>query len=55
MLEDFSPYGTFVDEDRVTGSTVLLLGQVIRVGTPGEKLLLIACLDTDETQKNNDI
>jgi hypothetical protein len=55
VLEDFSTYGTFVDEDRVTGSTVLQLGQVIRVGTPGEKLLLIACLDNDETQKSNNI
>ena len=55
VLEDFSAYGTFVDADRVTGSAVLQLGQVIRVGTPGETLLLIACLDTDETQKSNDI
>jgi hypothetical protein len=55
VLEDFSTDGTFVDENRVTGNTTLQLGQVMRVGTPGEKLLLIACVDTDETQKSNDI
>jgi len=55
VLEDFSSYGTFVDENRVTGNTTLQLGQVIRVGTPGETLFLIACLNTDETQKSNNI
>jgi len=51
VLNDFSTYGTFVDEKPVKGKTILLLGQTIRVGTPGETLNLIACLDreTDET------
>ena len=49
VLKDFSNYGTFVDEARVKGSTTLQLGQFIRVGTPGEKLQLIACLNSDET------
>lgn len=46
VLEDHSTYGTYVNEKPVTERMVLKLGQVIRVGTPGEKLKLIACLDT---------
>jgi hypothetical protein len=49
VLTDYSTYGTFVDESPVTGTAVLKLGQIIRVGTPGEKLQLIACLEKDET------
>ena len=51
VLNDYSTYGTFVDEDPVNGKTILWLGQTIRVGTPGERLKLIACVDgeTDET------
>ncbi len=51
VLKDHSTYGTFVDEHPVKGQTNLLLGQKVRVGTPGEILNLIACLDceTDET------
>ncbi len=55
VLNDYSSYGTFVDEDRVNGYALLRLGQVIRVGTPGEILQLIACLDNDEAQESNDI
>jgi hypothetical protein len=44
ILNDTSAQGTFVDEKRVNGSIKLKLGQVIRVGTPGEQLQLIACL-----------
>ena len=46
VLDDHSTYGTYVNEEPVAGKTVLELGQVIRVGTPGETLKLIACLDT---------
>lgn len=51
VLNDYSTYGTFVDENPVNGTMILLLGQTVRVGTPGENLKLIACLDkeTDET------
>ena len=50
VLKDHSTYGTFVDDTPVKGQTILLLGQTVRVGTPGETLNLIACLDkeTDE-------
>ena len=46
VLNDISAHGTFVDENRVNGSIALKLGQIIRVGTPGEHLQLIACIHT---------
>ena len=51
VLNDYSTFGTFVTEDPVNMKTILSLGQIIRVGTPGEKLKLIACMDrpADET------
>ncbi len=51
VLNDYSTYGTFVDENPVNAKMILWLGQTVRVGTPGEILKLIACLDreTDET------
>jgi hypothetical protein len=49
VLTEHSSDGTFVDDTPVTDTTVLKLGQIIRVGTPGEKLQLIACLEKDET------
>jgi hypothetical protein len=47
VLNDYSTYGTFVDENPVNGKAILLLGQTVRVGTPGETLKLIACLDNE--------
>jgi len=44
VLSNASELGTFVDEKKVTGSMALKLGQIIRVGDPGEQLQLIACL-----------
>jgi pSer/pThr/pTyr-binding forkhead associated (FHA) protein len=51
VLNDYSTYGTFVNEDPINMKTILSLGQIIRVGTPGETLKLIACMDrpADET------
>ncbi|UCG14136.1 MAG: FHA domain-containing protein [Deltaproteobacteria bacterium] len=49
VLVDHSTYGTFVDGIRVADTVILQLGQIIRVGTPGEELQLIACVKTDET------
>ena len=43
VLDNLSSHGIFVDENRVTENAVLQLGQVIRVGTSGETLRLIAC------------
>ena len=48
ILTDHSTYGTFVDGEQVSGTALLRLGQVIRVGTPGEELQLITSLETDE-------
>jgi pSer/pThr/pTyr-binding forkhead associated (FHA) protein len=44
VLVDHSTYGTYVDDRQVSGPTELGVGQVIRVGTPGETLQVIACL-----------
>jgi hypothetical protein len=49
VLTDYSTYGTFVNEKKVAKRMMLQLGQVIRVGTPGEELKLIACVDSHET------
>ena len=49
VLIDHSTYGTFVDEIRVSQTTLLQLGQTIRVGTPGEELQLITRVETNET------
>jgi len=49
VLIDTSTYGTFVDGIKIAGEIELTVGQSIRVGTPGEELQVIACLDNDET------
>jgi len=49
VLKDFSTYGTYVDDTRVDGSVCLTVGQIIRVGTPGETLQLIAIAEPNET------
>jgi len=48
LLKDHSSHGTFVDEKPVNNMVNLSLGQIIRIGTPGEELKLIACVNTDE-------
>lgn len=45
VIEDFSRYGTFLNGHRIDGSTVLQLGDSVRVGSPGYEFLLIT---TDE-------
>jgi hypothetical protein len=49
VLVDTSTYGTYVDGKKVNDETELTVGQTIRVGTPGEKLQVIACLEDNET------
>jgi hypothetical protein len=49
ILTDLSTYGTYVDDSKVSDTTIVLTGQVIRVGTPGEKLSPIVCINRDET------
>jgi len=49
ILTDTSNHGTFVNDQRVDGSTILKLGQIVRLGTSGETFRLIACMETHET------
>jgi len=49
ILTDISNHGTFVNDQRVEGSTTLELGQVVRLGTSGETFRLIACMEPHET------
>jgi len=46
VVEDHSRYGTFLNGHRINGSTVLEVGDTLRVGTPGFEFRLIT---TDET------
>lgn len=41
VLEDFSRYGTFLNGNRIDGSAVLQIGDVLRVGSPGYEYRLI--------------
>ena len=45
VIEDFSRYGTFLNGHRIDGSTVLQIGDSVRVGSPGFEFLMIT---TDE-------
>jgi hypothetical protein len=45
VVEDFSRYGTFLNGHRIDGSTVLRIGDSIRIGSPGFEFRLIT---TDE-------
>jgi len=49
VLTDYSDQGTFVDDRRVDGSITLDLGQIVRLGSSGETIRLIVCMETDET------
>jgi len=45
LVEDHSTYGSFVNEERVAGSTALTVGDRLRLGTPGITLELIQLVD----------
>jgi hypothetical protein len=49
VLTDYSRQGTFVENQRVDENASLKLGQIIRLGTSGETIQLIACMNFDET------
>jgi pSer/pThr/pTyr-binding forkhead associated (FHA) protein len=49
VLTDHSADGTYVDGVRVSGQHDLQLGQVVRIGTLGQELQLIASVEADET------
>ena len=49
VLTDHSRQGTFVEGQRVDGNLVLELGQIVHLGSSGETIQLIACMNFDET------
>jgi hypothetical protein len=47
LIEDHSTYGSFVNEERVSGRTPLTVGDRLRLGTPGVTLDLIQLVSDD--------
>ena len=47
MIEDHSTYGSYVNEERVSGRTALTVGDRLRLGTPGVTLELIQLVNDD--------
>lgn len=47
VIEDHSTYGSFVNEERVVGRTVLTVGDRLRLGSPGVALDLIQLVNDD--------
>ncbi len=45
VVRDYSRYGTFLNGHRLDGSAVLVVGDLLRVGTPGFELRLISVED----------
>ena len=45
VLEDLSTYGTFVNGEQIVGRAVVFPGDRVRVGSPGQELLLVAAED----------
>ncbi|MGI9234890.1 MAG: FHA domain-containing protein [Woeseiaceae bacterium] len=45
VITDFSRYGTYLNGHRIDGSAVLQTGDILRVGTPGFEMRLIAAED----------
>ncbi|HEX7374737.1 MAG TPA: FHA domain-containing protein [Steroidobacteraceae bacterium] len=49
QVEDHSTYGTFVNDERVTGQLALAVGDRLRLGAPGVTLELIRVMPDDGT------
>jgi hypothetical protein len=47
VLEDHSRYGTFLNGHRIDGSSVLQIGDIVRVGSPGYEFQLIKTDDSN--------
>ncbi|MEL7186362.1 MAG: FHA domain-containing protein [Pseudomonadota bacterium] len=47
VVTDHSRYGTFLNGHRIDGSAVLQVGDLLRIGTPGFEMRLIAAEDHD--------
>ena len=52
IVEDHSTYGSFVNEERVVGNTVLTVGDRLRLGTPGVTLDLIQMVNDNGTPQD---
>jgi hypothetical protein len=52
IVEDHSTYGSFVNEERVVGNTVLTVGDRLRLGTPGVTLELIQMVNDNGTPQD---
>lgn len=52
LIEDHSTYGSYVNEERVAGRTVLAVGDRLRLGTPGITLELIQLVNDDGTPQD---
>lgn len=52
MVEDHSTYGSFVNEERVSGRTTLTVGDRLRVGSPGVTLEMIQLVNDDGTPQD---
>jgi pSer/pThr/pTyr-binding forkhead associated (FHA) protein len=46
-VEDHSTYGSYVNDERVVGRTVLTVGDRLRLGAPGVTLELIQLVHDD--------
>jgi pSer/pThr/pTyr-binding forkhead associated (FHA) protein len=45
VLEDLSTYGTFVNGERIVDRAVVGPGDQVRIGSPGQELLLVRAED----------
>jgi pSer/pThr/pTyr-binding forkhead associated (FHA) protein len=52
IIEDHSTYGSFVNEERVVGNTVLTVGDRLRLGSPGITLELIQMVNDNGTPQD---
>jgi hypothetical protein len=52
VVEDHSTYGSFVNDERVVGSTALTVGDRLRLGAPGVTLELIQLVNDDGAPQN---
>ncbi len=52
IVEDHSTYGSFVNEERVVGNTVLTVGDRLRLGSPGVTLDLIQMVNDNGTPQD---
>lgn len=52
LVEDHSTYGSYINDERVVGRTALIVGDRLRLGSPGITLELIQLVDDDGTAQD---